>query len=273
MKCLVWNIYIILIALAPVSLMAQEKAAFENVLDSLLNPPMLGGEAVLKFARQDIYVGKLSEDDAPSTYCFEFTNISKKAVFLTKVVTSCGCTVAEFDKAALPPGGKRVLALTFNPNGKVGTIDTRAFVYTNLSTQKPVAKIGLRGEVLPSDDEWNRYPCVMGALRLKRNTVLFPALTRTAFSTERMVCANSGKKPLRLSALMIPAYASFRTEPKVILPGTEADIVIKIDGTKIPAAIAMKDTFNFSIILDGLDVKPSERTIQVKATLSKVKHL
>lgn len=66
---------------------------------------------------------------------------------------------------------------------------------------------------------------------------------------------------------MIPVYASFHTEPEVIPPGSEADLVIKVDGRKLPETV--KDMFKFSIILEGLDTKPSDRTIQVKAMLSR----
>lgn len=265
MKSFVWTIYLLLLTLIPVQILAQGRVVPESVLDSIANPPLMQGEVVLKFDLQNIHFGKLSEDDVPTTYRFDFTNIGKKPICLTKVTTSCGCTVASFDKEVLQPGKKGMINVTFNPHGKVGTVDTRIFIYTDISSQRPTAKVALLGEVLPFGDEWSRYPCVMGTLRLKRNTISFSALSRNSSSVERMICVNSGKKPLRLSTLMIPDYVSFHTEPEVIPPGSEADIVIKVDGKKIPGSI--KDTFNFSIIVEGVDTKPSDRTIQVKATL------
>jgi len=267
MKSFVWTIYLLLVILTPVQIIAQGKVVPEDILDSIANPPLLQKETVLQFDRQSFHFGKISEDDTPITCSFSFSNIGVKPVSLTKVITSCGCTIARFDKQILQSGKKGTIDVTFNPRGKVGTIDTQIFVYTDLSTQWPTAKVVLLGEVLPFGNEWSRYPCVMGILRLKRNTVFFNSLAKKSSSVERLVCVNTGKKPLRLSALMLPVYASFHTEPEVIPPGSEADIVIKVDGRKLPETV--KDVFHFSIILEGLDAKPSDRTIQAKALLSR----
>lgn len=260
------GIYMVLIALIPVHLIAQVRVVPDSVLRAIANPPLLKGEVVLDFVAKDIHIGTLSEDDAPVAYRFTFSNVSKKSITLTKVTTSCGCTVARFDRKEILPGKQGSITLTFNPFEKAGTVDMKAFVYTNLSSQWPTAKIALIGEVTPTANEWKGYPCAMGALRLKRNKISFNELTRKTTSTERMVVVNSGKKPLCLSALMIPRYARFRTEPEVIPPGEQADIVITIDGRLLPPTV--KDDFNFSIILDGLNARPSDRTIRVKVKLS-----
>ena len=76
----------------------------------------------------------------------------------------------------------------------------------------------------------------------------------------RIACANSGDKPLRLSASMLPAYASFRTEPEVIAPGTEADIVVTIDMAKLPK----RGDLRFPMLIEGIKGRPSERMIYVK---------
>lgn len=44
----------------------------------------------------------------------------------------------------------------------------------------------------------------------------------------------AGKQSLRLIAAVIPEFATFRTEPEVISPGSEADVVITIDASLIP---------------------------------------
>ena len=45
---------------------------------------------------------------------------------------------------------------------------------------------------------------------------------RESVASERILCGNSGKQSLRLSAAVIPEFATFRTEPEVISPGSEA---------------------------------------------------
>ena len=80
--------------------------------------------------------------------------------------------------------------------------------------------------------------------------------------SERILCGNSGDKPLRLSASRLPAFATFRTEPEVITPGSEADIVVTIDASLSPADKG--SSFIFPLVLEGVDGQPSERTLNIK---------
>ena len=62
---------------------------------------------------------------------------------------------------------------------------------------------------------------------------------------------------------MLPSFASFHSEPEVIEPGEEADLVITIDESKIPKVKG--HSFSFPIVLDNVGAgKPSDRTIIVK---------
>lgn len=248
-----------------VSAMAQTRIISREELEAVQNPTMLEGSEVLRFVRSAVSVGHLTEDDAPRTYRFEFTNVSKKPVRITRVVTSCGCTVAAFDKNPVAAQGKGSLKLHYHPKDQAGTLNGRTFVYTDLSDKNPTAVIALTGEVLPTSDRWSDYPKVMGVLRVKRKTMLFREVTTRTVQTERLVCVNSGNQPLRITAFSLPVYAVLHTEPEVIQPGQEADIVVSVDGIKIGKAGEVK----FPVILMGLHGRPSERTLQVEVTVSK----
>jgi len=87
-------------------------------------------------------------------------------------------------------GETKVIGLTYNPNNHPGTIDANAFVYLSLSDEKPVARLTLRGNVLPGADEWARYPYIMGKLRLKQNRMEFKISGKRL--SERILCGNSG---------------------------------------------------------------------------------
>lgn len=218
-------------------------------------------EQVLRFERTTINVGTLSEDDAPATYHFKYYNVSKKPVCFSKLTTSCGCTVAEYDKKTVQPGEQGEIILLFHPADQAGDLYREAFVYTNLSEKIPIAKLVLTGKVLPSADQWKEYPVYMGStLRLKRKDWQIRILSREGRQVERFVCVNTGKKPLKLSALMLPTYIHFRTEPEILFPGIEADMVLTIDRGMLP----QKNEITFCFILDGISDRPSERRIQVK---------
>ena len=55
-------------------------------------------EQVLQFEHTVMNIGTLSEDDDPAMYHFKYHNVSKKPIYLSKLTTSCGCTVAKYDK-------------------------------------------------------------------------------------------------------------------------------------------------------------------------------
>lgn len=217
---------------------------------------------ILRFDRTVLNVGTLTEDDTTQTYRFVCTNVSDEAVKITRVRTTCGCTAADFHTGEILPGETRVIALNYTPKNHPGTIDTNAFIYLSSSDSTSVACLTLRGNVLPGADEWARYPYVMGELRLKQNRMEFREVAAGKRPSERILCGNSGDKPLRLSVLHLPKFATFCMEPEVISSGGEADIVVTIDASLIPAD---KDSsFTFPLVIEGLDAQPSERTLNIK---------
>ena len=104
----------------------------------------------------------------------------------------------------------------------------------------------------------------MGALRLKQSRVSISEVKPGTQPSARILCGNSGNKALRISSLLLPPYARLSTEPEVLQPGDEADLVITILADKIPST--MPKTFSFPVVLEGLDARPSDRTIQVSVS-------
>lgn len=177
---------------------------------------------------------------------------------MNKVTTTCGCTAAGFSKKPLAPNEESIISLTFHPKNRPGTIDAEALVYTNLSDFSPVARLSLCGYV-SSSDEWKHLPQNMGHLRLTRKQVSFSRAGKTTI--ERIACANSGDHPLKLNALLLPSCLKFHTEPAVLAPGQEGDLVITLDKAKLPSFHTEEK--HLSLIIDGVIGKPSEKTIEV----------
>lgn len=231
--------------------------------DTLINPPLMKqAEHILRFDRTVLNIGTLTEDDTPKMYRFTCTNVSDKTINLARVRTTCGCTVADVRTGEMLPGEAKVIVLTYHPKNHPGTIDTNTFVYLSSSDKTPVARLTLVGNVLPGADEWGRYPYAMGKLRLKQNRIEFREVSSGKRPSERILCGNSGNQSLRLSASAIPEFATFRTEPEVISPGSEADIVVTIDTSLIPAGKG--SSFTFPIIIEGVDGQPSDRMLNIK---------
>ena len=154
---------------------------------------------------------------------------------------SSGCTYGD-----ILPGETRTISLTYHPKNHPGTIDTNAFVYLSFSDKTPVARLTLVGNVVPGADEWARYPYAMGKLRLKQNQMKFSEVGGGSQSSERILCGNSGDKPLRLSALII-LIRDFPYGTGSYSAGREADIVVTINASLIPAEKVNRLPFRLSL--------------------------
>lgn len=267
---IVANIFALML-LSTISLSAQ--VAMQHMrgltraqMDSLVHPTVHPqGSSIVSVDTAFYELGTLYEDDAPVKRVFMLHNTGKAPISIARVRTTCGCTVPEYSDQAIAPNGTAPITLTYNPKNRPGTIDVDAFVYIKGEDKHPMARLSLYGEVIDKD-VWSHLPHAMGALRIKRKEVTITELPRQGKPSVRILCANSGEKTLRLSSRLLPAYASFRTEPAEIAPGVEADIVITIDVAKLPTS---EQNIRFPLLIDGIGGKPSARTIHV--TIDKTK--
>ncbi len=239
----------------PATVGAQVARRFGQVPKDSLLAPSLSNRKVLQFDRLIEDMGTLYESDTVRVIDFAFTNVSDTAVTVTKVSTYCGCTAAEFDEKSIPAGGHSKITVRYNPRGREGTVDTGAFVYTSLSGRRPVAKLTLRGNVV-DDDEWSHLPYVAGDLKFKRKQVSF----KNGRIVSRIPCANVGTRPMKLYSELLPEYATFATEPQVLQPGVEGDMVISIKPELLPGDTT--GSLSFFIVISGAGGTPSSRTIK-----------
>lgn len=63
--------------------------------------------------------GDLREGEIVS-HTFRFTNTGNKSLVILNVESSCGCTVAKYDKKPIPPGGEGKIEVEFNSSGRFG---------------------------------------------------------------------------------------------------------------------------------------------------------
>lgn len=217
------------------------------------------GSNILLFDTCRLSVDTLKEEDSPRTVSFRFRNVSQKPVKITRVKTSCGCTAAEFNRNPIGLNEASTIRLTFHPKNRPGTVDADAWVYTEHSNERPVARLSIGGYVL-TGNEWKHLPKSMGHLKLSRKQVVFDLTTNNSRQA-RIACANSDDQPMKLKALVKPSFISLHTEPAVLQPGQEGDLVITLDTNKLPDT-ATKER-SISLIVEGVVGKPSERTIEV----------
>ena len=240
---------------------AQKYARKE--FDKVLNPSLLAGaDSILRFDNTVISAGTMSEDDEPGSFCFKCRNTGTRSVVVTKIATTCGCTEAKINMPVIEPGGEAEVTLVFNPFGHPGKAYLRAFVYSDLSEKLPIAVLTVNGEVTPSAKLWKDYRFTMGDLKLRSATFNLGKVRIGSKRKERVACANSGSKPLKVTAMdgFLPSFMSLRTEPEVLEPSEEGYLILELK-ENVPDGIIGKKTYK--VLLDGLRTRPSERMIDV----------
>jgi hypothetical protein len=78
---------------------------------------------------------------------FKFKNIGETVLYILEVLTSCGCTVADFPRNAILPGSEDRITVTFNTEGYPGNITKNIMVKMN-TQYKTTQKLELSGAVI-----------------------------------------------------------------------------------------------------------------------------
>ena len=117
------------------SAMAQIKILPKERIDSIANPPLAPNAGNVTFEREMITAEFASGDAAPRTFEYGFVNNGKDPLVITRLVSTCSCAKAEYDKRIVKPGESGVIRLIYSPEGRIGTNVRRVFVYTGENTQ------------------------------------------------------------------------------------------------------------------------------------------
>lgn len=100
----------------------------------------------ITFSETKIEWGTVQEKDGDVSHDFRFMNTGDKPLLIKNVITSCGCTSAEWSKEAYQPGEKGTIRLTYHPEGRKETdINLVAEVYTNA---KGTVNLEIAGKVI-----------------------------------------------------------------------------------------------------------------------------
>ncbi len=253
-----WVIVVAALLLSGVTAAAQDMRAQQALLDSLANPTTVRGGEVMHFDRTRIDAGRMHENDTPRSYTFNWRNEGAKPLVVTRIVTTCGCAKADYPHQPVMAGESATVTVTYHPKGHPGRFLRRIFVYTQLSDRLPSAILELSGTVESGGVQSADYPHAMGALRLKQREVHIDGTQR---QTERIECMNSSSTTMRPSVdgNLLPDYLSVSFEPQEIAAGKRADIVVRFD----PSRVGLTLPSRVPVILEGLPLPPSGRTLQV----------
>lgn len=106
--------------------------------------------AEFKFDKELHDFGKIPLNKA-ATVEFKFTNIGDQPLILTKVETTCGCTVPEYTQTPVKKGESGVIKVTYNPTGAAMPFSKSITITSNAKTTTKVLYI--KGETVAANSK------------------------------------------------------------------------------------------------------------------------
>ena len=121
-------------------------AAFSQQLASVSKPTsnLAPEAAAFNWTSTTFDFGKIKAG-VPVSHEFTFTNSGNAALIIASVQASCGCTVTEYTKDPINPGGKGKVKATYNA-AKAGQFSKTVTV--NANTEDAVIQLTIKGEVV-----------------------------------------------------------------------------------------------------------------------------
>ncbi|HYH57514.1 MAG TPA: DUF1573 domain-containing protein [Anseongella sp.] len=105
--------------------------------------------AKFEFTETAFDFGTVDEGEKIS-HSYSFTNTGKSSLIISNAQASCGCTVPEWTKEPIPPGGAGEIKAVFDSKGRTGKQSKTITVYAN--TNPSVIHLQLTGEVRPNGE-------------------------------------------------------------------------------------------------------------------------
>lgn len=103
--------------------------------------------AKIEFKTDTVDYGEIAKG-SDGVRIFEFTNTGNAPLIISKVSSSCGCTIPKMPEDPIAPGATGEIQVKYDTN-RVGPIRKAVTVLSNADTPTVILKI--KGEVLPVD--------------------------------------------------------------------------------------------------------------------------
>ena len=238
---------------------AEVKKALQNLSQTVEEPTMAFepeestddavqvGENV-EFDRTVHDFGDVSVDDGPLSCTFTVKNIGKEPIAIYEVVTSCGCTDANWTREPLQPGKTGTISATYkNEDGPV-PFDKTLTVYI-AGVSKPVI-LRLRGVVHEKKKSVAELYGVekLGTLGLKGLNYKVSNVLQGESSSDEAKVANLGKQPLKVTFTDVSPNLSIQVEPETIPAGETAALRFSV---KADPSLWGRHTYSATPVLNG----------------------
>ena len=204
---------------------------------------------VVEFDKTVHDFGDISMNDGPQTCTFTVKNIGQENIAIYEVVTSCGCTDAQWTREPLQPGKTGTISATYkNEDGPV-PFDKTLTVYI-AGVGKPVI-LRLRGTVHETKKSVAELYGAekIGAMGLKALNYKVPNILQGESSSDEVKVANLGKQPMKVTFTDVSPNLTVEVDPATVPAGETAALRFSV---KSDPAVWGKHIYSATPIVNGV---------------------
>ena len=203
---------------------------------------------VVEFDKTVHDFGDISIDDGPQTCVFTVKNVGKEPIAIYEVVTSCGCTDAQWTREPIQPGKTGSITGTYkNEDGPV-PFDKTLTVYI-AGVGKPVI-LRMRGLVHEKKKPLSELfgAVKLGPMGLKSLNYKVSNVLQGESSSDEVKIANLGKQPMKVAFTGVSPNLTVEVVPATVPAGETAALRFSV---KADPALWGKHVYSATPVING----------------------
>ncbi|MBO4656356.1 MAG: DUF1573 domain-containing protein [Bacteroidales bacterium] len=219
-------------------------------------------DKVVSFDTKTHDFGDVLITDGPLSCKFVMTNISNNPIVIHNVVSSCGCTVPDYDKKPIEPGKSTAIEVTYSNDQGPYPFNKTITVYVSGVNRPVVLKI--KGEVHDRPKSLEElYTVRMGPVAVRSNTVSMGYINQGRRKSEDSEIANMTNQPVKV-AVSTDEAVTVSITPNPIPPRSSARVKYVVN-TGVGPKNWGKTVYKVAFTTDG---KRQEGGVTLNATIN-----
>lgn len=163
----------------------------------------------------------------PADVQYVISNTGTAPLVLTGIEPDCACTVAQWTKTPIAPGGKGTVRLTFDAEA-LGRFHKSVAILTNAAPH--VIYLYFQGEVVRHLTDFSRtHPYQIGQIRIDRNAIDFPDVALGGGSRSMHIgVVNLSDNAYEPVLMHLPSYIDMEASPSVLPKGGQGTLTLTL---------------------------------------------
>ena len=167
----------------------------------------------------------------PVTSEFKMKNDDNRALRISEVKKSCGCTSVEYPTQSIAPGEEFVVKMTYDAK-QMGTFIKQLLLYSNASGEPYM--LTMQGKVVEQMSDFSgSYDYMLGALKADVQEIEFDDVNRGDRPVQRIHIFNPTDETMEPVVMHLPSYLSAQVSPSKLAPHHGGEVTIVLDSKKL----------------------------------------